>query len=145
MTRCRLPIKRSDGSVIVEPLHPTPTHHRHVGVRPLEGRKVATVDDTRIQRAKILRDLAILALLAITIIAGSAVIIGTLWRDVAVAENQARMVEAEQAATVRLAEVERLAASDERPAEELLVMVFVGFGIAIIALVLARPSIIIGR
>jgi hypothetical protein len=46
-------------------------------------------NNTEVQRGKIFRDIAILALLTITIIAGSAVLIGMLWRDVSVAESQA--------------------------------------------------------
>ncbi len=145
MARSSLPIKRLDGSVIVEPLHPRPASRRHLGVRRPAGEGRAGIGDSRVQRAKILRDLAILALLAITIIAGSAVIIGTLWRDVAVAESETRMVEAKQAATVRLAELEKLAAADEMPLEDMLLVVLAAFGIAIITLVLARPNIHIGR
>lgn len=145
MTRHSLPIRRFDGSVIIEPLRLNPAYRHHGGTRRPERHKPDVIGDTRVQRAKILRDLAILALLAITIVAGSAVLIGTLWRDVAVAESEARIVEAEQAAQVRLAEAEILATSEKKAGQEMLVIVLIGFGIAIIALALARPSIIIGR
>lgn len=143
MSKYSLPIKRLDGSVVIEPLHSIPTSY--FGSRRPVRRRPATINNTKVQREKIFRDIAILVLLAITIVAGSAVLIGTLWRDVAVAESEARIVEAEQAANVRLAEVESEAASDEELPQEMIVFILVGLGIAIVALTLARPNIIIGR
>ncbi|MGH1480734.1 MAG: hypothetical protein ACRBM6_18705 [Geminicoccales bacterium] len=102
-------------------------------------------NNTEVQREKIFRDIAILALLAITIIAGSAVLIGMLWRDVSIAESQARIVVAEQEAASTLAETELLVASDERRGQEALSIALVGFVIVIILLVLMRPNVIIGR
>lgn len=143
MTKYSLPIKRLDGSVIVEPLFPSPAHHANARYRARPGR--IAFNNTEVQREKIFRDIAILALLAITIIAGSAVLIGMIWRDVAVVESQERMVIAEQAAEVRLTEAKLMAASEERQVEKILPIVLVGFGIAIILLVLIRPNVIIGR
>jgi len=142
MAKHSLPVKRLDDSVLIEPLRPTPT--RPSSARSPRRRRTIGFNNTEVQR-KIVRDIAILALLAITIIAGSAVLVGMIWRDVAVAESQARIVEAEQVAQVRLAEAELQAASDERFEQEILPMVLAGFGIAITALVLTRPKVIIGR
>jgi hypothetical protein len=147
MTRYSLPVQRFDGSVVIQPLCPKPALGEPGGA-PRPGRyRPAAARDTRVERAKILRDLAILALLALTIVAGSAVIVSMLWRDVVVADSEARKVEAEQAARVRLAEAELLAAGGDREsrAEAMMVIVLAGFGTAVIALALARPSIIIGR
>jgi len=143
MTKHSLPVKRLDGSVFIEPLHPTPA--RPSSARLPRRRRNIGFNNIEVQRGKIVRDIAILVLLAITIIAGSAAIVGLIWRDVAVAESQAPIVEAEQAAQVRLAETELQAAADERFEQEVLPMVLAGFGIAITALVLARPRVMIGR
>ncbi len=100
--------------------------------------------DRRVQHAKILRDIAILVLLAVTILAGSAVVIGTLWRDAAVAGSQARMIETEQATAVRLAEAELSAAAGEGLVQEMII-ILAAAGIAIILLMLTRPSITLER
>lgn len=148
MSRYSLPIKRLDGSVVVEPLHTMPTGY--IGHRRPVRRRFASFNNITVKREKIFRDIAILVLLAVTIIAGSAVLIGTIWRDVAVAESEARIVEAEQKAAVemanaRLAEAKIQAAADERWVEENLPLILAGFGIGIIVLLLARPQIIVGR
>jgi len=143
MTRYSLPIKRLDGSVMIEPLHSRPAH-RIEGRPQVRSHRIA-FNNTEVQRGKIFRDIAILALLAITIIAGSAVLIGMLWRDVSIAESQARIVVAEQEAASTLAKTELLVASDERRGQEVLSIALVGFVIVIILLVLMRPSVIIGR
>lgn len=148
MSRYSLPIKRPDGSVVVEPLHAMPTGY--IGHRRPARRRFASFNNIKVHREKIFRDIAILVLLAITIIAGSAVLIGTIWRDVAVAESEARIVEAEQTAAVemanaRLAEAQIQAAGDEGQMEGNLPFILAGFGIGIIVLLLTRPQIIIGR
>lgn len=143
MTRYSLPIKRLDGSVTIEPLHSIPRHY--AGARRPLLRSSVGINNTEVRREKIFRDIAILALLAITILAGSAVLIGMLWRDVAVAESQERIVIAEQTAQVRLTEAKLQAAADERQAEEILPLILAGFGIATILLVLSRPKVTIGR
>ena len=143
MTRYSLPIKRLDGSVMIEPLHARPAH-RIEGRPQVRSHRIA-FNNTEVQRGKIFRDIAILALLTITIIAGSAVLIGMLWRDVSIAESQARIVVDEQEAASTLAETEILVASDERRGQEALSIALVGFVIVIILLVLMRPNVIIGR
>ena len=143
MSKFSLPIKRSDGSVLIEPLHSTLSPI--TPARPKRRRHSLAYNNVEVHRGKIVRDILILILLAITIIAGSAVLIGLAWRDVAVAESQARIVEAEQSAKVRLAEAELQAASDERFEQEVIPMVLAGFGIVITALALIRPNVIIGR
>jgi hypothetical protein len=144
MTRNSLPLQRLDGTVIVRPLTPTPAGLAPGDLQRQTRRGPGGQDDTRVERAKIVRDLAIIALLALTIVAGAAVMIGALWRDAAVAESQARIIEAEQAARVKVAEAEILAA-EESADRDMLLLVLVGIGTAIIALVALRPSIIIGR
>ncbi len=139
MSRQSLPIKRFDGSVTIEPLRPSLAAFGLSSARRHNGPRRGTPADAQVQRAKILRDIAILVLLAVTILAGSAVVIGTLWRDAAVAESQARMVEAERSATVRLAEAELSAA--HAGLVQKMIIILAAAGIAIILLMLARPGI----
>lgn len=137
MLKHSLPIKRLDGSVFIEPLRPDPAGF--ADFPPRSRRRRDAVNNTEVQREKIFRDIAILVLLAVTIIAGSAVLVGMLWRDVAIADSQARIVEAEQAASARLAEAEILAASEEKQFQDDLQVILIGLGLAIVLLVLIRP------
>lgn len=145
MTKTSLPLKRPDGSVIVQPLQPTRPTFEQVASLPFHSGRRSAVDHGVVQHAKIFRDIAILALLAITILAGSAVLIATIWQDVVIAENEARIVIAEQEAIAKLAEVEMTLNAESEAKGKMVVFALAGFGIAIIILALTRPSVVIGR
>ena len=135
MTRPSLPIKRPDGSVLIEPLHPAPYDRRQVTqprIRRLRG-----YNNTEVQPDAIFRDIAVLALLAVAIIAGSAVLLGLLWHDVMLAETQVRIIEAEQATKAALAEAAIKAASEGKADPPLLPLILGGAGIAAMLLALA--------
>lgn len=145
MTKTSLPMKRPDGSVIVEPLQTDGLTFEQFSTLPFHSRSRAVVDRKQVQHVKIFRDIAILALLAITILAGSAVLIATIWRDVVIAENETRVIEAEQATIAKLAEAEMALTAAEWAKQEMMIIVLAGFGIAIIVLALTRTSVVIGR
>ncbi|MGI9492790.1 MAG: hypothetical protein ACR2QF_10365 [Geminicoccaceae bacterium] len=132
MIRHSLPIKRFDGSVLVEALRSVPAHPK--GARRPRRRDSIGFNNIEVHRGKIVRDIAILALLATTIFAGFAALIGLILGDIAIAESQARIVEAEL-----------LVVSDERFEHEILPMALAGFGIAVAAFVLTRPWFIVER
>ncbi|MGI9451298.1 MAG: hypothetical protein ACR2QH_11770 [Geminicoccaceae bacterium] len=147
MTRYSLPIKRLDGSVFVEALRPAPSHPK--GARRPRRRRAIGFNNIEVHRGKIVRDIAILILLAITIIAGSAALIGLILGDVTMAVSQTGIVVAEQAAQAGLAqaglaETELVAAPDERFEHEIIPMALAGFGVAVAALALTRSRVALG-
>lgn len=84
--------------------------------------------------------------LLVTVLVGSTVLIGTFWRDVALARNETRLVEIEQTARLRMAEIEALASQQAAAAGgDVLTPVLAGLGALIVVLVLLRPIIVTGR
>ena len=138
MTKTSLPIKRPDGSVMIEPLRPQSLTFEQIATLSFRERRHAADDRLQVQHAKIFRDIAILILLAIMIFAGSAVLIATIWHDVVIAESEVRVIEAEQAAIAKLAEAEMTIIAAEEARGEMTVIALAGFGIAIIILALTR-------
>ena len=140
MTRYSMPIKRFDGSVFVEPLRPAPA--RPKGARRPRRRSIG-FNNIEVHRGKIVRDILILILLAVTIIAGSVALIGLILGDINMAGGQAGIVIAEQAAQVGMAQVGMAEAQlttmpDQRFEHEIVPMALTGIGVAIAALVLNR-------
>ncbi len=146
MKTCSLPIKQPDGSIVVSPLRLPPVR-RGIDAEFWQNEKdgVSITEDSRVARARILRDIAILAVLAITIVAGSAVLVTTTWRDIVIADSNARIVEAEEAAKARIAEAQSRADSIRHLNRDLTLVIVTGLGLAVVVLLLVRPTIIVGR
>lgn len=81
MTKLSRPVRFPDGSMVVGPLRRSTARNRRP---PTIGQLSA--EEARVTHAGILRDISILALLAITIVAGTMILIGALWHNVAMAE-----------------------------------------------------------
>ena len=146
MKTCSPPIKQPDGSIVVRPLRLPPVGRGQDGGCRQNGRDdVSMTEDSRVVCARILRDITILAVLATTIVAGSAVLVTAIWRDIAIADSNARIVEAEVAAKARIAEAQSRADSSRHFNRDLTLVIATGFGLAVVVLLLARPTIIVGR
>lgn len=126
---------------MMKPSLPTNT----TGARRPRRQRGIGFNNIEVQRGKIVRDIAILVLLAITIIVGSAALVGLVLQDVAIAESQAYLVEAVQTSEIHSGENGLKAAPDERFVQEIVPMALAGLGIAITALALTRTGIITGR
>lgn len=146
MKVCSLPIKQPDGSIVVSPLR-LQAVRRGIDAEFRQNREdsASATEDSRIARARILRDIAILAVLATTIVACSTVLVITIWRDIVVAESNARIVEAQEAASARIVEAQSRAVSSKHFNRNLTFVIAIGFGVAVVVLLLARQIIIVGR
>ena len=147
MPRYSLPVKSTDGDVIIRPLRNSEAR-RHPAVAdldfppPADNRPPA---EHQIDRTKIWRDILILATMAITAIAGSAVLLGLFWREVALARNETRLVEIEETARLRMAEIEAVANQQVAASSEILILTLAGAGIVAALACLLRPIIVTGR